>query len=120
VKTSAAFLQMIGNMGRTPSDKLGTTETGDPSNASAPRVPLEGDRGGRLRNRVRDAHSTVDETKRSLLERAERERDRHESVRAIFRHVDEDRGRGGGLLAGVLLTECSSGSCRHRLRQRRC
>jgi membrane protein len=93
---------MISNMGRTPSDEVGSTETGDPSNASAPPGPLEDERGGRLRSRVRDARSTVDERKRSLRERAERERDRHESVRALFRLVDEDRGRGGGLLAGGL------------------
>lgn len=88
-------------MGRTPSDKVGSTDTGDPSSEFAPDPP-EDEREGQLRNRVKDARSTVDETKRSLLERAERERDRHESVRAIFRIVEEDRGRGGGLLAGGL------------------
>jgi uncharacterized BrkB/YihY/UPF0761 family membrane protein len=88
-------------MGGTPSDKVRSSDSGDPSTELAP-DPLEEERGSRVRKRVRGARSTVDETKRSLLERAERERDRHEYVRALFRVVEEDRGRGGGLLAGGL------------------
>ena len=88
-------------MDRTPSDELGPPNSGNPSTAPESN-PLEKERTGRLRNRVSDARSTVDETKRSLLERAERERDRRESVRAFFHLVEEDRGHGGGLLAGGL------------------
>ncbi|MGH2774850.1 MAG: YhjD/YihY/BrkB family envelope integrity protein [Actinomycetota bacterium] len=40
--------------------------------------------------------------KRTLLERAARERERHESVRTLFHLFEEDKGRGGGLLAGGL------------------
>jgi uncharacterized BrkB/YihY/UPF0761 family membrane protein len=37
-----------------------------------------------------------------LRERADRERDKHESVRTLFNLYDEDKGRGGQLLAGGL------------------
>ncbi|MGH2702730.1 MAG: YhjD/YihY/BrkB family envelope integrity protein [Actinomycetota bacterium] len=37
-----------------------------------------------------------------MLERAEKERERHESVRTLFHLFEEDKGRGGGLLAGGL------------------
>lgn len=85
---------------RTPPDEVASTDTdGGPLAEPAPSARLE-EREGRLRNHIRDARSTVDETKRSLLERSERERDRHESVRALFHLVEEDRGRGGGLLSG--------------------
>jgi uncharacterized BrkB/YihY/UPF0761 family membrane protein len=87
-----------------PSKEVGAPNSEDPSPPpSAPvRDQQEEERGGSLRGRVRDARSTVDEKTSSLLDRAERERDRHESVRAIFRVIEEDRGRGGGLLAGGL------------------
>ena len=90
------------DMDRTSSDKVGSNDTGGFSTEPAPPVRLAEQTGGRLRNRVRDARSTLDETKRSLLERAERERDEHESVRALFHLVEADRGRGGGLLSGGL------------------
>ncbi len=64
-------------------------------------VPTEKSR-RRLRDRVRDAKSRADDTKREFLERAEKERDRNAAVQAIFNLVEEDGGRGGGLLAGGL------------------
>ena len=89
------------DIGGTPPNSGGSTGTGESPSAPPP-TGVEDEDTGRLRGRVRHARSTVDETKRSLLERAERESDRHESVRALFRVVEEDRGRGGGLLAGGL------------------
>jgi uncharacterized BrkB/YihY/UPF0761 family membrane protein len=56
----------------------------------------------RLRDRVEGARARADETKRSLIERAEKERAQHEPVRALFRLYENDRDRGGGLLAGGL------------------
>jgi uncharacterized BrkB/YihY/UPF0761 family membrane protein len=90
-------------VGRTPPDDVGGAEAGGPPTAAAsPPGPSEESRGTRRRTRVGGARSTIGETKRSLLQRAERERDRRESIRALFHLVEEDRGRGGGLLSGGL------------------
>ena len=85
-----------------PPDKTGSTDDADLT-ADAP-SPLEPEKKGRkgLGNRVRDARATIDVTKRTLRERADRERDKHESVRTLFNLYDEDKGRGGQLLAGGL------------------
>ena len=52
--------------------------------------------------RVKGARTTIDETKRTLVERAERERDKHGAVRTLFHLYEEDKSRAGGLLAGGL------------------
>ena len=85
-----------------PPDKTGSTD--DARLAAAAPSPPEPEKKGRkgLGNRVRDARATIDVTKRTLRERADRERDKHESVRTLFNLYDEDKGRGGQLLAGGL------------------
>jgi uncharacterized BrkB/YihY/UPF0761 family membrane protein len=100
-QTIVSFSDDEPDVDRTPPEEIASTEAAGPSTEPARPVQLE-ERGSRLRNRISDARSTVDETKRSLLERTERERDRHESVRALFHLVEADRGRGGGLLSGGL------------------
>ena len=90
-------------MGATPSDKTGSTDDARLS-AAATSPPAPPEKKGRkgLGNRVRDARATIDVKKRTLVERTERERDKRESVRALFHLFEEDKGRGGGLLAGGL------------------
>ena len=55
-----------------------------------------------LSTRLRSARRSIDETRRTWVEKAEQEREKHESVRTLFHLYDEDKGRGGGLLAGGL------------------
>lgn len=82
-------------MGRAGSDEAPPTE--DPA---FPSPSTGNDR--RLRDRIGDVRSRAESTKRGLLERAEKERDRHVAVRTVFNLVEEDSARGGGLLAGGL------------------
>jgi len=90
-------------MRATPPDKAAPTDAARLATAPTPTpAPPEKKVRRRLGNRVKDARSTIDVTKRSLRERPARERDRHESVRTLFHLFEEDKGRGGGLLAGGL------------------
>jgi len=84
-------------MSAMPPDKNDQTDS-----ASGTTAPPEKKVRRSLGNRVKGARTTIDETKRTLLERTERERERHESVRTLFHLLEEDKGRGGGLLAGGL------------------
>jgi membrane protein len=89
-------------MSATPPDKAAPTDVGrSKAPPAAPAPPAQKVRNG-LGNRVKDARSTIDVKKRTLRERAARERERHESVRTLFQLFEEDKGRGGGLLAGGL------------------
>jgi len=90
-------------MRATPSDQTGSTDDAPLTAADAsPPEPPENKGRKRLSNRVKDARASIDVTKRTLRERADRERDKHESVRTLFHLFEEDKGRGGGLLAGGL------------------
>ncbi|MGH2825400.1 MAG: YhjD/YihY/BrkB family envelope integrity protein [Actinomycetota bacterium] len=89
-------------MSRTPSDKAGPSDAVRPTTAPTSPAPTGKKGRGRLSNRVKDARASIDVRKRTLLERAAREREKHESVRALFHLFEEDKGRGGGLLAGGL------------------
>jgi uncharacterized BrkB/YihY/UPF0761 family membrane protein len=81
-----------------PPDESDPTDSAQDNKASAPTPKAR----RTLGNRVKDARATIDVTKQTLLEKADRERDRHESVRTLFDLFDEDKGHGGGLLAGGL------------------
>ena len=86
-----------------PPDKNDPSDSASGTTVPAPTPePPEKKGRNRLGTRVKDARATIDVTKRTLRERADRERDKHESVRTLFHLYDEDRGRGGGLLAGGL------------------
>jgi uncharacterized BrkB/YihY/UPF0761 family membrane protein len=90
-------------MGVTPSDKTGSTDDAHTAAAAtSPPSPPENKGRKKLSNRVKDARASIDVTKRTLLERADKEREEHESVRTLFHLFEEDKGRGGGLLAGGL------------------
>lgn len=84
----------------TPQDKADASDAAPtPPTATAP----SGKRGKNgLTSRAKGARSAIDETKRTLVERAESEREKHEAVRTLFHLYEEDKGRGGGLLAGGL------------------
>ena len=86
-----------------PPDKSGSTEDARTA-AAATSSPSPPESKGRkkLSSRVKDARASIDVTKRTLRERADRERDKHESVRTLFHLFEEDKGRGGGLLSGGL------------------
>ena len=86
-----------------PPDKADSTDSARDKTTPAPTpVPPEKKVRGGLGNRVKDARATIDVTKRTLRERADRERERRESVRTLFHLFEEDKGRAGGLLAGGL------------------
>jgi uncharacterized BrkB/YihY/UPF0761 family membrane protein len=86
-----------------PPDKNDPTDSASGTTAAAPTpAPPEKKVRRSLSNRVKSARETIDVTKRTLRQRADRERDRHESVRTLFHLFEEDKGRGGGLLAGGL------------------
>lgn len=90
-------------MRATPPDKAEPHDAARPTTAPASTpAPPEKKVRRRLGNRVQDARATIDVTKQTLLDKAARERERRESVRTLFQLFEEDRGRGGGLLAGGL------------------
>lgn len=70
--------------------------------AHVPTTAAESSEKRGLSTRAKGALSALDETKRTLMARAERERDKHGAVRTLFHLYEEDKGRGGGLLAGGL------------------
>lgn len=82
----------------TPQDKAGSDA------AHVPTAAATSEKGGKkgLSTRAKGALNAINVTRRTLVERAERERDKHGAVRTLFHLYEEDKGRGGGLLAGGL------------------
>jgi uncharacterized BrkB/YihY/UPF0761 family membrane protein len=89
-------------MRATPPDKAAPTDAARGTAPTPTPAPPERKVRGALGNRFKDARATIDVRKRSLQERAAREREKHESVRTLFQLFEEDKSRGGGLLAGGL------------------
>lgn len=69
--------------------------TDAPAEAPAPSAPSR-------RHRLRDRVERLSDRRRQLLERAEEERRRHQSVSVVFEVVDRDGDAGGGIIAGAL------------------